>query len=181
LKKNKLAGFVAGERIIFDVSIDNKSGSEINVLELSLVQTVRFIARGKSRISSSIYGKINLPGKVPPKSNQTFDNQVFSIPAVCSSSNDTCHIIRVSYLLNFKFGKSGLSMNQEMNIPITIGTIPLASQNAVPAPSFSFETDLNTNNSDPPPSYSEAGDNKNQFGVPVTNLSYPFYKDYTPV
>lgn len=117
-------GFVPGEQIIFSVYVDNQSKKAINQMKISLIQISRFHARSKSKTVRITSISLPLPYQVESGSQQNFRDLTLVIPPVCSSSNGACRIIDVSYVLNLNYGRSGMSINADIDIPIIIGTIP---------------------------------------------------------
>jgi hypothetical protein len=96
----------------------------VNQLRVSLIQTTYFRARAKTRTTENKLVTLEIPYTVAAGAQQNFRDLTLIIPPTCSSSNGLCQIIEVRYTLNLNYGKSGLSINADLNIPFVIGTIP---------------------------------------------------------
>ena len=94
-------------------------------MTVSLIQRLKFNATNKSRFDKRTVASIDYPSTINGKTYEEWNNSVLSIPPVCSSSNGSCRIIEVSYIINFNLNPSGLSSSKDFSIPIVIGTIPL--------------------------------------------------------
>jgi hypothetical protein len=100
-------------------------------MTLELIEQIRFHATQKTKLCTRIIAKINCPRKLDPQEIYEWTNRETSliIPPIASTSNGTCKIIDISYLLNLSFDASGLSIRKNMKIPIVIGTIPMRDPN----------------------------------------------------
>lgn len=125
---NSKGGFVPGEPIIFNAYIDNRSDRELKKLRVRLKQHLKFHASGKTKSSLRWVTEIQNTHKVRPHSIENWLGGQLRIPSVCPSSNDTCRIIEISYSVIFIYGASN-SIDSNVTIPITVGTIPLIQEN----------------------------------------------------
>ena len=181
-----------GEAILFNAKIDNKSNRELNVMRVKLYQNAVFRAQGHTRHSSRNVAEISHKNKVAPQTVETWNGRLV-IPSVCPSSGTLCQIIKVSYVIYMTFGASN-SIDSNLEIPVTIGTIPL--QNEMPSNNnLNISTIQNNMLSGDPPSYEACmfGANPNkelietnyERGELVESNSnnftplYPVYKDFS--
>ncbi|CAF0761104.1 unnamed protein product [Brachionus calyciflorus] len=121
-------GYVPGEGIVFDITVNNKSNRLISRMSVSLIQKIKFKANYRTKLSYRTIENFRFPSSVQERSIVKWDNSVLIIPPICPTSDGRCKIIDVSYLVLFDFCASGLSLTKEMLIPIVIGTIPLRPQ-----------------------------------------------------
>ncbi|RNA31177.1 arrestin domain-containing 3-like [Brachionus plicatilis] len=122
-------GYVPGEGIVFDITINNRTNKAINCMNVSLVQKIKFRANFKTKTSSRTVENFRFPSRVQEKSILNWNNSVLVIPPTCPTSNKNSKIIDISYLVLFDFCASGPHFPKEIAIPISIGTIPLKLQN----------------------------------------------------
>ena len=122
-----IAGFVPGEQICFDLVVDNKSNRDIKAPTASLVQVVRLQATTKSKTTHRKVTTLELPKRIEERTCENFDNMKLLVPPVCSSSFGTSRIIDISYYFDLNFDAAGPSVSTDLNVPIVIGTVPLAS------------------------------------------------------
>lgn len=186
-----------GEGIVFNASIDNKSGRTIREMTVRLLQNLRFHATTKSKSCTRTVAAIQFPGKIGPRSQDTWNSSVLTIPPVCSSSNGTCRIIEVSYLVEMSFDTSGIAISKDLRIPIIIGTVPLtakATQDAYPlldgdeeaaAPSyeeclFSASASSRPRPKDHMPADYEAKGELVESDQATFKPYYPYYRNMTP-
>jgi hypothetical protein len=178
----------------------------VNQVSVSLFQQVEYIATLKTNKQYNYIISLKLPAEIQPGAKQQFKDLSILVPPVCSSSDGNCKIIKVSYFLNLKYGKSGLSMNAHVNVPLTIGTIPFTkkelitdkeeigaastvstststfgSESASAPPEYSFRSSVDESAlkepSSPPPEYNSAV-NGEMFDNDNKSFkpSYPFYE-----
>lgn len=177
-------GYVPGEAIVFNVAIDNKSNREVKEMTVNLIQVIKFHATRKSRTCTRNVASIQFPKRIAERSMEKWDNSVLVIPPVCSSSNMTCRIIEVSYMVTFNFDASGVAVSTDITIPIVIGTIPMAIQanQMQPQLPFTYEADMFGPNTVQMPSENDAGADKGEMYESDANTFkpfYPYYKDYS--
>ena len=64
--------------------------------------------------------------KIGPRMQRNWSNVGLLIPAVCPSLLNTCRIIKIDYTLRLIVKYNGLmSIGEQLNIPIVLGTVPL--------------------------------------------------------
>lgn len=127
-------GFVPGESLIYNISIDNKSNRDVIETTIKLVQEIKLTGSSREIIVKTTKVKtcyrdvvnVNLLQIIAAKTNVTLNNNYsIIVPPVSATSTNTCKIIEIRYYVVFTFGCRG-SANKDMSIPITIGTIPLS-------------------------------------------------------
>ena len=120
------AGFVPGETIIFNASIDNRSSKTIKSISAVLVQTTTLIYnRSRKHKSSRNIVTLRYDGtKIGPQMKENWAVG-FKIPALCPSLLDTCRIIKLDYTLSLIVKFNGLTIGKMLDIPIIVGTVPL--------------------------------------------------------
>ena len=122
------SGFVPGESISFHVNIDNKSSRTVKQITAKLVQLSKFEgttnfgeAKTLVKTSSRLLGLIENSKSVEAHTVESWSNGVIKIPPTCASSNGSCDVITVSYVLYLSFSASGITTTTDLRIPITIG------------------------------------------------------------
>jgi hypothetical protein len=100
-------------------------------MRLELIEQIRFHSTRKTKLCTRVVAMINFPRKLGPQDvyEWTHRETPLVVPPVASTSNGTCKIIDISYLLNLNFDASGISVSTDMRIPLVIGTIPMRDQN----------------------------------------------------
>ncbi|XP_078580685.1 arrestin domain-containing protein 17-like [Branchiostoma floridae x Branchiostoma japonicum] len=129
--------YCPGETIRLSGTIKNGSGTDIKETTVQIRQRVTFIATSphkSKRNSRSTLSEIKAYGC---KSKDTADLSGISIqvPAIPPSSQRYCNVIDVVYKLKFTVNIPGPHTDMEVDVPITIGSIPLRSYYPQ-APSF---------------------------------------------
>lgn len=131
-----LAGYVPGEIVRYQATINNTCNRDVIRTRVKLVQYT--VLQGSSREiivkthhtkkSHHDMAKTVIDKVIAGKTSQTItnDQQPLVIPSVCPTLNGLCQIISVNYALVFTFGVKG-SIDKDLIIPITIGTVPLHS------------------------------------------------------
>ena len=173
-----------GEVLPFKVEIDNKSSREIADMSINIIQRIFFHATAKTKICVRNVAHIKYPKRIPEKAREVWSQGII-IPAVCASSNGTCRIIQVNYCVLFNFNPSGIAASKDLEIPLTIGTIPLRSQSnnmqqgqvmqSLP-PSFQACMFGNENSANfEPASKGEIMESNSNSFMPM----YPYYQDFS--
>jgi len=130
----KKTGFVSGESIKFQVTIQNKSDKPLKLLAVKLIQQSEFRGRSedgvpdcqryKQRYENREIAAVAYEPEVP---NETWDGSL-KIPPVCATANaamSSCKIIGISYFLVLNFDVKTISWSKDLDVPIIIGTICL--------------------------------------------------------
>ena len=118
-------GFVPGESIVCDLTIENQSSRTLKYPYINLKQKIKINATAKSKIKVRKLTSAILEHKIAPRSIQKFSNACVAIPSTCASSLDTSRAIEISYIFELKFGASGLSSPESIEVPFVIGTVPI--------------------------------------------------------
>lgn len=116
---------MAGETIIFNATIDNRSSETIISLSAALEQHI--FTRNSSKVEFG-YDIVALeyPGeKIDPYKLVNWSDVKLKIPTVCPSITETCKIIKIEYKLTVVIVFIGFTKKKRVELPITIGTVPL--------------------------------------------------------
>lgn len=117
-----VSGYVSGQKIPITVNLNNASNIPIRAIRSKLVRKVCFISQTptrKARNEAKTVAKM-VTTVTRDKSDQYTQDLV--IPATAPTGK--CSIISVEYELKVKVKLGGCRSDQEMTIPITIGTVP---------------------------------------------------------
>ena len=168
----------------FKVEIDNKSSREIKEMSVNIIQRIYFHSTCKTKTCVRNMAQVKYPKRIPEKTREVWSLGII-IPPVCASSNGTCKIIHVTYIILFNFDPSGLAVSKDLGIPLTIGTIPLRNQSnnmqpdqLMPSLPSSFQACMfgNENSANfEPASKGEIVESNSSSFKPM----YPFYKDFS--
>ena len=178
------AGYVPGETIVFNASIDNRSKDPIKSVEAYLDQRTTFIGGVGSRIHhNKIVSALYTGATIGPGTLGNWSNVPFQIPIVCPSLLDTCRIIKLEYILTLNVDFDAITVYTQLDIPIVIGTIPLIDSNA----SSSTATSNVAYYSIPDSTVHENTPRANTINDPVPNVGteanftpkYPYFKDFS--
>lgn len=143
-----------GETVRYQASINNTSNRDVIRTRIRLVQYARFqgtsreliVQTNHMKISEHDVAKIIIDKQIVGKTSQSvIADQPFVIPSVCSTLNNVCRIISVNYSLVFTFGVRG-SIDKDLIIPITIGTVPLQTRSDTYLPPPTYEQSTLGNN-----------------------------------
>ncbi|KAL3859288.1 hypothetical protein ACJMK2_009514 [Sinanodonta woodiana] len=155
----KKTGFVPGEPILYDITVENKSNSNINKVQLELRQVVQYTGFCNHIFSSGSpkyhtkeekFSLLNESLRVP--NNETGRiNRGSILPSLPPSYLEGCGIISTSYfiVLAVRCGRSLVQMEKE----ILVGTIPFIRQHQSPRYQSSLPSMEPTA---PPPPYDAA-------------------------
>ena len=81
-------------------------------MSVTLVQVMQFHSTCKTRTCSQDVGKITYPNKIAKKTVENWNNVLFPIPPVISTSNGFCRIITISYTAVLNFDATGIAMSK---------------------------------------------------------------------
>ena len=118
-------GYVPGEELVFNASIDNKSNYVMKSISLKIIQNVLWITRRGSRIIRRQSAEIVWPKKIDKKKYDEWNNTSVTIPSTCSSSIGNSKIFKIFYCAVLHVNPAGPYCSFEASIPIVIGTVPL--------------------------------------------------------
>ncbi|XP_015524636.1 arrestin domain-containing protein 17 [Neodiprion lecontei] len=121
------SGFVPGQIIPVTVECENNSTVEVEQIQVSLRQKLRFEAsspyhRSKKVGSSVIKSQFN-----EPFANKSEEPVILplKVPALPPSNLEFCGIIDLDYVLRVTMSFSGVHCDIDEDFPILIGTVPL--------------------------------------------------------
>ena len=185
----KKTGFVCGEMLSGNVTIDNQSSRDVKQPTIHLYEQVRLHATRKTKTMTRKICSFTLPKVIKENSSERFDNIGFAIPPVCPTLY-TSRVIELNYFFDLNFDATGISVSTDLKIPLVIGTIPLNESSGANLP----------NAAPPYPTNNQFNFQPNFFGaiegstLPVAQPEkgeviesdssayipqYPFYKDFS--
>lgn len=121
-------GYVSGQTLPITCEVDNTSNVNLTAVKLELRKLVTFHTnqpRSEKRESKVIIATLSI-GPVNAGESRTFTQQM-EIPALPPTNLLNCGIIALDYDLHVDCDVSGPHRNLTGKVPITLGTIPLAS------------------------------------------------------
>ncbi|KAH8369146.1 hypothetical protein KR009_002747 [Drosophila setifemur] len=121
-------GYAPGQKIRFTLEIDNQSsGYDLDGIEVCLKQTYVFRAESPHHKTREKVYRLNETGHGEQvlRLSKRVINGILAIPAVPPSSRNS-GIISVSYCVILAIDMGSCHVNTEFDVPIIIGTIPLA-------------------------------------------------------
>ncbi|XP_062562604.1 arrestin domain-containing protein 3-like [Armigeres subalbatus] len=163
IAETPISGYAPGQTIAVRVEVDNQSNRQMKGIIARLVQEVSLISQSPyTRVQPfpTVVAEDQCVGVEKRSKGSTI--QYLNIPPL-PPTNRTCQVLTVNYYVEVEGNISGPAFNPKIQIPITLGTIPLTT-NAVP----NFENEASTSTSIqvqtvailpeslPPPSYEEA-------------------------
>ena len=118
-------GYVSGENIVFSAEVDNKSNKEMQHTNVRLVESVTFQAEGRHKTTSRTVAEQHR-GRVGPGDSDIWDRVPVRVPPLPPSNlGGSCGIIQLQYALHFSVHPEGMGFALKVEVPITIGSIPL--------------------------------------------------------
>uniref|UniRef100_A0A1I8PWC6 Arrestin C-terminal-like domain-containing protein n=1 Tax=Stomoxys calcitrans TaxID=35570 RepID=A0A1I8PWC6_STOCA len=123
-----VTGYVSGQIIPITCECDNASNVTINTVKFVLRKRVTFHTtqpRAEKKESKITIAELGI-GPVAGGESRTFSQQL-EIPPLPPTNLVNCGVIALDYDLHVECNVSGPHRNLTGNIPITLGTIPLAS------------------------------------------------------
>ncbi|XP_023159769.2 arrestin domain-containing protein 17 isoform X2 [Drosophila hydei] len=121
-------GYVSGQILPITCEVDNTSNVNLTAVKFELRKLVTFHTnqpRSEKRESKVVIAQLSV-GPVNAGESHTFSQQM-EIPALPPTNLLNCGIIALDYDLHVECDVSGPHRNFTGKIPITLGTIPLAS------------------------------------------------------
>ena len=92
---------------------------------LSLIQQIKLTAGNRTKVFKREVISIQKGTKTKGKCLESWNSSLKIFP-VCPTSNGNSKIIEISYGILLNFDASGLSLSTDLNLPITIGTLPFS-------------------------------------------------------
>ena len=118
-------GYVPGEMIGFNAEIDNQSNRDMRSSKLSLIEHVTYITRSKNKYVNRIVAQTR-HGRVSAGDSDLWEGVVMKIPAVPPTNlAGLCNVIKVYYTLELNVVPKGPAFDLKVQLPVTIGTLPL--------------------------------------------------------
>ncbi|WAR00288.1 ARRD3-like protein [Mya arenaria] len=117
-------GYVAGEEVQFWAEINNQSNRTMTCSKGSLLMSVSYHARSKTRTVGNVLGELR-HGAIEGGGTDAFVGERLHIPAVPPSFLRGCRIIDIRYFVNVTVDPSGLGFDLHVPVEIVIGSIPL--------------------------------------------------------
>ena len=117
-------GYVAGETIYAEITIENPTSRTIKPPTLFLHQVLYLNARTKTRTVNRVAASVVLGRGVEAKSNDTFKAELV-VPATCPSTLNTARVFVVAYQVGITAPISGPAIDAALAMPVVIGTIPI--------------------------------------------------------
>lgn len=135
-----VSGFVSGQTIPISININNDSSVEVDETKISLKKIIHYNSqtprrKTKERVESA--AEIRHAG-VPAKSKGNIEVQL-SLPPVPPTNIAFCQVIQVNYEIHVVAKVGGIHRSPVIRLPLTIGTVPLMSQQYMslpPAPNW---------------------------------------------
>lgn len=146
-----VTGYVSGQLLPISCECDNASNVTINLVKFILRKKVTFYTqqpRAEKRETKVTIAEVCI-GPVAGGETRIF-NQQLEIPPLPPTNLVNCGVISLDYDLHVECDVSGPHRNLSGNIPITLGTIPLASfqppsaSAQIPSPTTATTTTINT-------------------------------------
>ncbi|ALC47980.1 CG18745 [Drosophila busckii] len=171
-------GFVPGQTIPIGILAANDSHIRVEQLQISLVMLVTYYAQHLSRTHSrnERFVVSRLLGEAVPNHCKKQFNYGMRVPATPPTCFNLCRIVQIAYLLEVVAKVKGCHKDEQLGMPLTIGSIPLlghmqelplgpnrqplnvqgfanpVNMPTAPSPDAPWEVDCNI----PPPNYEEA-------------------------
>lgn len=120
------AGFASGQRIPYNLIVNNEAGSDVYAVEVKLVQKIVFLSRSPERAQKTDefpLHKDNL-GNVLRYTNKEYNKEI-QLGSLPPTNDDPGDIIQISYYVKAKLNKGFFHQDETVKIPVTIGTVPL--------------------------------------------------------
>ncbi|XP_021711742.1 arrestin domain-containing protein 3 [Aedes aegypti] len=126
-----ISGYVPGQTIAVRIEVDNQSNKTLNEIATKLLREVSFISQTPyTRVKTSTAVMAEIRCKGVEKHQKDSCVQHLLIPPL-PPTNRTCQVLTVNYVLEVEGKFSGLTINPRIQVPITLGTIPLTTS-AIP-------------------------------------------------
>ena len=119
-------GYCSGESILVTAHVENLANKNMRGLRAALFRTITYYAQGSRRLGSDKVAEMKTTQPIPAGQTFQWNQQPLPIPP-CPPSSHTCRIIHVDYHLSVVLQVPTGSLNMTLNLPVVIGTEPLAS------------------------------------------------------
>lgn len=182
------SGYVPGQKIEVTIKMNNQSNVDIEGTKLSLERNTQYISQTpRKKIRFECVTVKETFGSGINASGMTEIKLTLVVPPLAPTNLNHCRVITTCYQLKVLAKANGAHKNPHLNIPITIGTIPLRPQ----APQYDaiMNSSIASTSSHPsappafdlpPPSYEEATRvvpemTENDANVSIFNPRYPVW------
>lgn len=122
-----MRGFVAGQTVPITIATNNESNIDVKEIKISLKKVIQYNSQSprtktRERIESS--SEIRHSGVQRKSKENAVVHMIF--PAVPPTNITFCSIIQVSYFIQIVAKVGGMHFSPILSLPVTIGTVPLA-------------------------------------------------------
>ncbi|GAB0088641.1 hypothetical protein DMENIID0001_031030 [Sergentomyia squamirostris] len=157
-------GYVSGQTVTVNAEIENASTAKLNEIRFYLQQIVRYTSlkpkvKTKEKAVTVAEARVACLDQVQQTKKFVQYLQIPPLPPTCTSLSK---VITISYEVRVEARVSGLYRNPNVQIPITLGSVPLNNVCSIPNSSISMvESTVNPDDEPrderdiPPPSYEE--------------------------
>lgn len=121
-------GYVPGQSIVIQAQVINLSGSNVDCMKFELRQLIVYHSQTPTRATKEEKRSVLQKRSAGCAQNNEERYEVnLSIPSLPSTNINSCRIIFISYDVKIEAKVSGFNNNPFVEIPITIGNVPLQS------------------------------------------------------
>lgn len=122
------SGFVPGQAIPIGMLVTNDSHIRVEAMEIRLIMLVTYHASHMSRTHSKNQRFVvtKMMGDAVPNHCKKQFNYLLRVPATPPTCFNLCRIIQIAYLVEVESKVKGCHKNEILNVPITVGSIPLS-------------------------------------------------------
>jgi hypothetical protein len=178
-------GYVPGQTIEVTININNQSNVDVEGTKVSLERNMQYISQTpRKKIKFESLSKKEVYGGGVRASGSGEIKISLLVPPIAPTNVDFCKILTTSYQLRVVAKVSGAHKNPHLNIPITIGTVPIRASIQVPTydaimnnsiPSGSLQPSAPPIIDLPPPSYEQAMQIVPEMDETNTSIFSPLY------
>ncbi|XP_063357981.1 arrestin domain-containing protein 4 [Cydia amplana] len=130
-------GYVPGETIALSAALANRSRTTIRGTRATLTETIQYSAHGKVCAKEVRELAALTRGKVRPGGTDTWRRELLYIPPLPPTNLRGCHLIQVQYDVFFIIEPKSLEKEVKLQLPILLGTYPLAAErDSAPPPIY---------------------------------------------
>ncbi|KAL5273507.1 hypothetical protein ACFFRR_000318 [Megaselia abdita] len=120
------AGFASGQKIPYNLIVDNEAGSNVENVEVKFMQRIVFLSRSPERAQKTDEFTLHKDslGSVLKYAKKEFNKEI-QLGSLPPSNDDPGEIIQISYYVKAKMRKGFFHKDECVKIPVLIGTVPL--------------------------------------------------------
>lgn len=121
-------GFVPGQAIPIGMLVTNDSHIRVEAMEIRLIMLVTYHAQhmSRTRSKSQRFVVTKMTGDPVPNHIKKQFNYQLRVPATPPTCFNLCRIIQIAYLVEVEAKVKCCHKNETLNVPITVGSIPLS-------------------------------------------------------